>query len=232
MPPICRPPNQKWASASDSWATCRRRKSCCRNSCLGAGIGAEMCSKCSAIIPKGFIVAFGWQPCRNPRSPRSRRRLDAVRESGRPVVRRCTGKESCPHERDGTIKHRPSLCAISAKTRRNRRIFLPAVPLAAIASTIHLGLLPRESKDRVEFVGNTSKSGTRRLFAEPKCSSPRTQTTGATRSRARTGQRSGVRENLRQDTFILPSHENKIYMFRVRGLELLTAKTKCFRPSA
>ena len=41
-----------------------------------------------------------------------------------------------------------------------------------------------------------------RLFAEPTFAR-RTQTTGATRSRARTGQRSGVRENLRQDTFIL-----------------------------
>ncbi len=29
------------------------------------------------------------------------------------------------------------------------------------ASLIHLGLLPREFKDRVEFVGNTSKSGGR-----------------------------------------------------------------------
>ena len=29
------------------------------------------------------------------------------------------------------------------------------------ASLIHLGLLPREFKDRVEFVGNTSKSGAR-----------------------------------------------------------------------
>jgi uncharacterized 2Fe-2S/4Fe-4S cluster protein (DUF4445 family) len=29
------------------------------------------------------------------------------------------------------------------------------------ANLIHLGLLPREFKDRVEFVGNTSKSGAR-----------------------------------------------------------------------
>ena len=70
------------------------------------------------------------------------------------------------------------------------------------ASLIHLGLLPREFKEPGGVCRQHVQIRCPRLFAEPTFAR-RTQTTCATRSRARTGQRSGVRENLRQGTFIL-----------------------------
>jgi len=90
----------------------------------------------------------------------------------------------------------------------------------AIASTIHLGQLPREFKDRVEFVGNTSKSGARAFLLNRRLRDELKQLV----------QRVHVLELANDPAFektfvkalsFSPSHENKKYMFRVRGLELL-----------
>src|SRR5271157_2281487 len=131
------------------------------------------------------------------------------------------GKARLPHRRSGlSVAERCAPGAIG-QGRRSRRNRTPA-PLPRPSRRtggsrvdrrfIRLSSAHREPDpswpvaSRVQRPGGVCRQHVQircpRLFAEPTFAR-RTQTTGATRSRARTGQRSGVQENLRQGTFIL-----------------------------